>query len=159
MNDDFYNILYEILYSEIAINSILFNKTFSRFYFQQMFYSNNVKEISSIHFIAILMYLTVSMNSIEIKIKQGGMKYMKILHISDLHITQNNNKPFANMIIETINNSSKPELNLSPDIILITGDFTNSALPVEFENAKKEIERIKRRNKDCQRMFDCSRKP
>lgn len=49
---------------------------------------------------------------------------------------------FSEMIIEAVNNYSEENNNISPDIVIFTGDFTNSGETSEFENAKTEMQKI-----------------
>lgn len=77
---------------------------------------------------------------------------MRILHISDIHVGADVSKSFAEMVIYAINSSKKAGTNLVPDIMVITGDFTNKGLLSEFNQAKKEMLKIKKAFsslKDC----------
>lgn len=77
---------------------------------------------------------------------------MRILHISDIHAGADVNKSFAEMVIQAINSSKQAGLDLAPDIMVITGDFTNKGLLSEFNQARKEMLAIKRAFvslKDC----------
>ncbi len=68
---------------------------------------------------------------------------MKILHISDIHMEAESQTSFIDSITEAFNNSSEDGLDLLPDIMLVTGDFTNKGLPREFEKAKEAMQKIK----------------
>ena len=68
---------------------------------------------------------------------------MKILHISDIHMKSSDEAVFSDKIIDTINKYIDSGYDINPELILLTGDFTNSALMGEFDSAKKEIVRIK----------------
>lgn len=68
---------------------------------------------------------------------------MKILHLSDLHIDSESESTIAEIITEAISSYSKQGQSLFPEVLVITGDFTNKGSPIEFENAKKVIEEIK----------------
>lgn len=68
---------------------------------------------------------------------------MEILHISDLHIDVESGSEIAEKIIEAITSYSEENQSLSPEIMVITGDFTNKGSAIEFENAKKVIADIK----------------
>ena len=62
------------------------------------------------------------------------------------------NRTMASMVIEAIKNAEEKGMHLQPDIIVITGDFTNRGLSSEFDNAKWEIMAIKQAFssvKDC----------
>lgn len=69
---------------------------------------------------------------------------MRILHISDIHVGANVSQSFAEMVIQAIKNSKKAGLDLVPDIMVATGDFTNKGLLSEFNQAKNEMMTIKK---------------
>ena len=69
---------------------------------------------------------------------------MRILHISDIHVGANVSQSFAEMVIQAIKNSKKAGLDLAPDIMVATGDFTNKGLLSEFNQAKNEMMTIKK---------------
>lgn len=68
---------------------------------------------------------------------------MKILHLSDIHMDADDKKTFSSMVIDSVNNYCEKNPNLKPDLLLVTGDFTQKGTMSEFNHAKKEIERIK----------------
>jgi len=62
---------------------------------------------------------------------------MKIVHISDLHISGINFVPdWGEKVINFIN-------SISPEILVITGDVTDEGYVDEYEKAKQYIERLK----------------
>jgi len=63
-------------------------------------------------------------------------KDMKIVHISDIHAAEPHFLPdLAEKVIEKIN-------EIEPEIVVVTGDLTESGYAFEFERAKGYIERI-----------------
>lgn len=66
---------------------------------------------------------------------------MNILHISDLHMTFGNEN---NSIARKIDLAIKDHPNLYPDVLVVTGDFTNSGSSIEFNNAQKMITTFKK---------------
>lgn len=69
---------------------------------------------------------------------------MKILHISDIHLSSENKVSVSEKISDTLKKYIDEGYNINPEILLLTGDFTNKALMTEFANAQKEIEKIKK---------------
>jgi len=61
---------------------------------------------------------------------------MKIAHISDIHAAEAHLLPdLAENVIKRIN-------ELRPEILVVTGDLTDSGYPIEYERAKHYIDRI-----------------
>ena len=75
--------------------------------------------------------------------KELGAHEMKILHISDLHMDTKSNFSIADMILGALDTSKKQGFDLLPEIILVTGDFTNNGNALEFESAKQVLKKIK----------------
>jgi len=66
---------------------------------------------------------------------------MRIVHISDIHITSKHFfKDWGNRVIDIVNGKS-------PDVIVITGDITDAGYSYEYEIAEKYINRFKVKNK------------
>ena len=68
---------------------------------------------------------------------------MLIAQISDLHIVEPGRKtfgvaPMEENLVQVINHIS--QLNLKPDVVLITGDITNKGSLIEAENAARLLE-------------------
>lgn len=63
---------------------------------------------------------------------------MNILHISDMHIGKNIQK--KENLAQAIDDAIEEHKDCYPDVLIITGDFTNTANPIEFKNAKTIIE-------------------
>lgn len=61
---------------------------------------------------------------------------MKIVHLSDLHVTS------PKFIPELGDNVIDLVKKISPDVLIITGDLTNDGYPYEYEIAKKYIDKI-----------------
>ncbi len=68
---------------------------------------------------------------------------MNILHISDLHfgMNQNNNEIMLEEKMEEV--LGKLGSDFFPEVLLITGDFTNSGSPNEFANVKNMLDNFK----------------
>ncbi|MBE0516259.1 MAG: metallophosphoesterase [Methanophagales archaeon] len=61
---------------------------------------------------------------------------MKIVQISDIHATEAHLLPdLAENVITRIN-------ELRPEILVVTGDLTDNGYPIEYERAKRYIDRI-----------------
>lgn len=69
---------------------------------------------------------------------------MLIAHISDLHFGGNFNREAFYRAVDEIN-------KLSPDAVIVTGDISHEGLVNEFEEAKKELSKIK-----CRKLIICS---
>jgi len=78
---------------------------------------------------------------IQIKnVKEGGI-CMKIVHISDLHVSGYNFvEKWGNSLIKMVN-------SLNPDLILVTGDLTDDGYIYEYEKACSFLERFSCKNK------------
>jgi Icc protein len=63
-------------------------------------------------------------------------KTMLLVQISDVHCG-----PMLHM--ETLRGAIKEINNLSPDVVLVTGDLTENGLISEFENASKELKKLR----------------
>ena len=61
---------------------------------------------------------------------------MLLAQISDVHCGQMFRKETLRAAIKEIN-------NLSPDIVLVTGDLTENGLISEFETASKELKKLR----------------
>lgn len=61
---------------------------------------------------------------------------MKIAHISDIHATE------AHLLPDLAENVIKRLNELAPDILVVTGDLTDNGYPIEYERAKRYIDRI-----------------
>ena len=66
---------------------------------------------------------------------------LKIVHISDIHVAEPHFLPdLMERVIERVE-------ELQPEIVVLTGDLTESGYSFEFERAKKYVERLK-----CERL-------
>ena len=78
---------------------------------------------------------------------------MKILHLSDIHMSAKEELGlFSGKVISALKDFPHQEGGLSPDILIVTGDFTNTGNMIEFDNAEKELVCVKKAFpsiKDC----------
>jgi Icc protein len=66
---------------------------------------------------------------------------MKIVHISDLHVTSSNFvSQWGERVIEMVN-------SIKPELLVVTGDLTNGGYEHEYEEAKAYLDRIEVKNK------------
>lgn len=61
---------------------------------------------------------------------------MKIVQISDIHAAE------AHLLPDLAENVIKKVNELSPEILVVTGDLTDNGYPIEYERAKRYIDRI-----------------
>ncbi|MCK4637364.1 MAG: metallophosphoesterase, partial [Methanomicrobia archaeon] len=65
---------------------------------------------------------------------------MKIVHISDLHLSGHNFVPeWGENVIDVMH-------SIDPEMLVITGDLTDDGYVHEYEIAKRYIDRIKTKN-------------
>lgn len=69
---------------------------------------------------------------------------MKILHISDIHMNSDKEESddtilIADKIANALQECQNNGMNLWPEIVIVTGDFTATAAETEFEQAKQQL--------------------
>lgn len=69
---------------------------------------------------------------------------MKILHISDIHMGTDNeeNQEIPRIIKDALLKCKKNNLNIIPDVLVVTGDFTKTGAPIEYNEAQKILKQI-----------------
>ncbi|MCP8320049.1 MAG: metallophosphoesterase [archaeon] len=69
---------------------------------------------------------------------------MRLVQISDIHCGPQFQKSIFDKAVEEIN-------SIKPDVLIVTGDLTENGIISEYENAKRNLDRI-----DCENKVYCS---